>query len=208
MSLSGRIETKYALGVFGGTFDPPHIGHLILAAEAQYQLGLQKILWVLTPNPPHKQERKITAVDERIAMLNVMLAEDPSFEISRVDMERESPHYAYETMQLLHQKYPEAELVYLMGADSLFDLPTWCQSLSFVEACDSIGVMSRPGCDIDLKQLESKLPGLSYRVRFIKTPLLQISSSQLRQRVTEKQPFRYFVTPSVYQLIIKHDLYR
>jgi nicotinate-nucleotide adenylyltransferase len=208
MSLSGKIETKYALGVFGGTFDPPHIGHLILAAEAQYQLGLQKILWVLTPHPPHKQDLMITAVDERFAMLNVMLAEDSSFEISRVDMEREPPHYAFETMHILHQKYPKADLVYLMGADSLFDLPTWCQSKSFVEACDSIGVMSRPGRVVDLNLLESKLPGLSSRIRFLKTPLLQISSSQLRQRIMENQPFRYFVTSSVYQLIVQHDLYR
>jgi len=91
------------IGIFGGTFDPPHIGHLILAAEAHYQLGLKKILWVLTPFPPHKQGRKITSVDERYTMLNIMLAGDPFFEVSRVDMDRDPPHYAYKTMQILHR---------------------------------------------------------------------------------------------------------
>ena len=207
MNLNGRIEIKYALGVFGGTFDPPHIGHLILAAEALYQLGLKKILWVLTPQPPHKHERKISPLDERYAMLNSMLAGDPFFEISRVDIDREPPHFAFETMRILHRKYPDANLVYLMGADSLLDLPTWRQSRSFVEACDAIGVMSRPGRSVDLNILDSKLPGLCSRVRFIKAPLLEISSSQLRERISNNQPFRYFVPPPVYQLIIDRNLY-
>lgn len=113
------------LGIFGGTFDPPHIGHLILAAEALAQLELDRVLWVLTPNPPHKTRRSLTPVALRYELLRAAFEADPAFVISWVDLDRPPPHYAVDTMRLLRQDHPRDRLVYLMGSDSLDDLPLW-----------------------------------------------------------------------------------
>jgi nicotinate-nucleotide adenylyltransferase len=208
MSLNGKINRAVVLGVFGGTFNPPHIGHLILADEARHQLGLEKVLWVLTPFPPHKDDRDILSLSARLAMLQAMLAEDPHFEVSNVDLDRSPPHYAVDTMQILRQQYPDVYLVYLMGADSLLDLPSWRRSQSFVDSCDAIGVMCRPGRQVDMVLLEDKLLGIQKKVRYIQAPLLEISSSQLRARVKNGQPFRYFILSQVYDLIIKGRYYQ
>jgi nicotinate-nucleotide adenylyltransferase len=196
------------LGIFGGTFDPPHVGHLILATEAQYQLHLDRVLWVLTPWPPHKAGQPITPVEERFELLCASLDGNPDFELSRVDLDRKPPHYAVDTVELLHKAYPSAELVYLMGGDSLRDLPTWHTPQAFVRACDEIGVMERPGRAFNLPELEQILPGLSERVRFIEAPLLEISSTRLRGRIADGEPCRYYFLPAVYRLIEERRLYR
>ena len=196
------------LGLFGGTFDPPHVGHLILATEAQYQLQLERVLWVLTPWPPHKAGQPVTPVAERFELLGTSLAGNPDFELSRVDLDRPPPHYAFDTVELLRKAYPATRLIYLMGGDSLADLPNWHTPKAFVQACDEIGVMQRPGRDYNLTDLEVILPGLTARVRFIQAPLLEISSSRLRRRIAEGQPCRYYFLPAVYRLIQKRGLYR
>ena len=143
------------IGIFGGTFDPPHLGHLILAAEAYAQLGLERCLWVLTPDPPHKQGQSITPLKHRLAMLKLAIAGDPQFELSTVDLDRPGPYYAVDTVKILAAQIPGANLVYLMGGDSLRDLPKWHLPADFVDACHAIGVMRRPGDDIDLPDLSS-----------------------------------------------------
>lgn len=196
------------LGVFGGTFDPPHIGHLILAAEALDQLGLSKVLWVLTEAPPHKLDQPITSLDRRLAMVAACLGDDSSFEISRVDIDRPAPHYAVDTLQSLGEAYPDWGLVYLMGGDSLNHLPTWYQPQIFVDRCQSIGVMKRPGTHIEMNELEESLPGIAAKVNFIQAPLLDIAASQIRRRVREGRAYRYFLPPAVYELIKEWGLYR
>jgi nicotinate-nucleotide adenylyltransferase len=196
------------LGVFGGTFDPPHIGHLILAAEALDQLGLSRVLWVVTQYPPHKQGMAITPLDQRLAMLAACIGDDPKFEISRVDIDRPAPHYAVDTLQILEEVYPGWGLVYLMGGDSLNNLPTWYQPDVFVSRCKSIGVMKRPGTHIDLGELEESLPGIAAKVNIIQAPLLDIAASQIRRRVREGRAYRYFLPPAVYDRIEEWGLYR
>ena len=118
-------QTDLRLGILGGTFDPPHVGHLILAMEAFYQLSLDKVLWVIAPNPPHKIGKKITPIDIRIKMVKKAINEDPMFRISRVDIDRPGPHYILDSMKILHKKHSKAELVFILGGDSLQDLPSW-----------------------------------------------------------------------------------
>jgi nicotinate-nucleotide adenylyltransferase len=195
------------LGVFGGTFDPPHVGHLILATEAFAQLKLDRVLWVLTPCPPHKSEQSITPMPERLALLRAALGDDPAFELSRVDIDRPPPHYAVDTVRLLQEHYPGARLVYLMGGDSLADIPNWHAPREFMLACDALGVMCRPGDELDLDAMEAYLPGVSARVRFIHAPLLEISSSLLRRRMAQGFPYRYYLPPAVYDLVQQHGLY-
>jgi nicotinate-nucleotide adenylyltransferase len=195
------------LGVFGGTFDPPHIGHLILASEAIDQLNLSRVLWVLTPDPPHKKGQVITALPFRSRMLRAALAGNSKFEFSDVDINRQPPHYAVDTMKILRQENPAAELIYLMGSDSMHDLPNWHNPLEFVGACDALGVMCRPNNDIDLTEIEGVIPGVSAKVHFIRAPLLEISSCEIRERIALHRPYRYFLPDEVYNIIQKERLY-
>jgi nicotinate-nucleotide adenylyltransferase len=195
------------LGIFGGTFDPPHIGHLILAGEAISQLKLTRLLWVLTPIPPHKLNQPITPVERRLDMLNFLIMANQDFELSRVEMDRPGPHYAADTLQILAKQYPTAALVFLMGGDSLRDLPTWHLAPDLVAACHEIGVMRRPGDSINLADLDSQLPGVQSKVRFVEAPLLDIASSDIRRRVGQGKAFRYYLTPEVYEYILLKRLY-
>lgn len=196
------------LGIFGGTFDPPHIAHLILAAEAHVQLKLDRLLWVLTPAPPHKHDRQITPLANRLPMVLSAIDGNPDFELSRVDIERQPPHFALDTVRSIRQMYPQAELFYLMGGDSLHDLHTWHKASEFVAACDFLGVMRRPDDDVLLSALEKEFPGIQDKLRFIDAPRLEISASDIRGRISDGRPFRYFLPPAVYQYIEEHDLYR
>jgi len=195
------------LGIFGGTFDPPHIGHLILASEAYVQLELDKILWVLTHYPPHKVEKSLTPLNDRLDLLRAALDENSAFEISRVDIDRQPPHYAVDTMGILREQFPLDILVYLMGGDSLVDLTLWHKPQEFIQACDEIGVMRRPGWSEDFELLDRRFPGLEKRIRFVEAPLLEISSSCIRAKIFTGGPYRYYLPPNVYSIIHERRLY-
>lgn len=196
------------IGIFGGTFDPPHIGHLILAAEACDQLGLDRVLWLVTPNPPHKTRQAITPLEIRLRMVEVTIAADPNFEISRVEMDRPGPHYSADTVRLLAQANPGVDLFYLMGGDSLHDLPTWVRPQELLDGLSGIGVMRRPQDFIDLPRLERALPGIVAKLHFVEAPLLEISSTSIRERVAEGRHYRYFLPEAVYKAIEDSRLYR
>ena len=196
------------MGIFGGTFDPPHVGHLILAMEAFDQLHLDKVLWVLTPNPPHKIGKEITSTEIRLEMVEASIGDDPAFQLSRVDIDRPGPHYMRDTVDLLRLEFPAASLVFLMGGDSLRDLPTWHEPVDFVRSCDHLGVMHRVGEKINLDLLEKKIPGISHKVEFIEAPILEISSQKVRQLVSLGKPYRYYLLPSVFEIIQFKGLYR
>jgi nicotinate-nucleotide adenylyltransferase len=195
------------IGIFGGTFDPVHVGHLILATESASQMRLDRVLWMVTADPPHKGEQ-VTAVTHRLAMVAAAIDDDPLFEISRIEVDRPGPHLAVDSLRLLHEQYPTDTLVYLMGGDSLEDLPTWYRPSEFLAVCDEIGVLRRPGHKIDLQSLEKQLPGLTAKLRFIDSALIDISSTQLRTAIATGRPFRYSLPPAVYRYIQDHDLYR
>lgn len=196
------------IGIFGGTFDPPHLGHLILAAEVRHQLRLDRLLWVLTPAPPHKPDRPITPVAHRLAMVQAAIADAPEFELSTVEIDRPPPHYSSDTVRLLRLRFPEDKLIYLMGGDSLRDLHTWHEASVLVAALDGIGVMRRPEDEVDLRGLGARLPGSIGKVEVVQAPLLEIASSDIRQRVRDGAPYRYYVHPAVYERIESGGLYR
>ncbi len=199
---------KKRLGIFGGTFDPPHVGHLILASEARDQLNLDCTIWVLTPDPPHKQGSDIASLEHRLAMVKLAIGDDDGFKLSHVDIDRPGPHYAVETVALLRQEYPDCELIYLMGGDSLQDLPQWYRPEEFLSILDGIGVMRRPGDEIDLTNLIDELPMLPDKLHFVTAPLLEISAHQIRGRVFENHAFRYYLLPAVYRYIKENGIYR
>ncbi|MBI4771899.1 MAG: nicotinate (nicotinamide) nucleotide adenylyltransferase, partial [Chloroflexi bacterium] len=185
------------LGLFGGTFDPPHLGHLILAEEACARLRLDRLLWVLTAQPPHKQDWELSPLADRLALVQAAIEGEPRFALSRVDIDRPGPHWAADTLRLVGQANPGAALIYLMGGDSLRDLPTWGRPAEFVARCTEIGVMRRsktplagPGQQFDLAALEAALPGLASKVRFLDLPMIDIASHDVRRRVREGRPYR------------------
>lgn len=195
------------IGIFGGTFDPPHLGHLILAAEASAQLQLDRLLWVLTPDPPHKRDQRLTPVEIRLELVELALRDDPGFELCRVDLDREGPHYTLETVSLIQDQYPDDDLFYLIGGDSLHDYPNWHRPKELLGAVKGLGVMRRPGDEVDLTTLEKQLPGITEKIYFVEAPLLEIASHQIRRRIQEDRPYRYYLLPQVYQRICQKKYY-
>lgn len=196
------------LGILGGTFDPIHIGHLILAEEAWYQLGLEKVLLVPAGDPPHKRGRRMSPVEDRVAMIELAITDNPHLELSRIDVDRPGPHYTVDMVRLHLELYgPGTDLYFLMGLDSLADLPNWHKPNELVELCNLVA-LSRPDSGFDWDTLEEKLPGVRWRVIFLPMPELQISSHMLQQRVRQGRPLRYQVLPAVEKYIHDHCLYR
>ena len=195
------------VGLFGGTFDPPHVGHLILASEAKSQLELTRVFWTVTPDPPHKQDQLITSLEHRLAMVKLAIEDDPAFELSDVELNRPGPHYTIDTIKLLAEQNPGAEIVPILGGDSLNDLPTWHKPKELLFAAHWVGVMRRPGEETNLQELEHELPGISSKIHYVDAPLLEIASREIRNRVASGKPFRYYVPNRVYEYIEKHHLY-
>jgi nicotinate-nucleotide adenylyltransferase len=200
--------SRTKIGLFGGTFDPPHIGHLILASEAVHQLGLSRLLWMLAPDPPHKQEQPITPLPHRLEMLQRMIFDNPTFEVSYLEINRPGPHYTIDTVRLLAQQESNADIVLLLGGDSLRDLPTWRLYADLVAEVTEIGVMRRPGDPFDMPALEAIIPGLTEKVTFIDAPLQDLASREIRRRIADGEPYRYYVFPPVYEYIKANHLYR
>lgn len=195
------------VGVFGGTFDPPHLAHLILAEEARYQLDLELVLWILTPVSPLKPGASISPWTQRLDLLEAALMDNLTFKISRVDIDRPPPHYAFETLEILKESHLKDDLIYLLGGDSLRDLPQWEQPQELIDNCHTLGVMRRPGDEIDLAKLVDVFPDLRRKVHWIDAPLLEISGTRIRERFINGEPARYFLPPAVYRMIIDRNLY-
>lgn len=195
------------VGIFGGTFDPPHLGHWLLANQALSTLHLDRLLWVLTANPPHKRGRQITPLEDRLDMLQAAIQDEPRFQLSRVEIDRPAPHYAVDTIRILRDQMPGDQLLYLMGGDSLRDLTTWYDPEGLVQALDGLVVMRRPGAVFDLPEIEGKLPGISAKITFLDTPPVGLSSSEIRRLAQEGQSIEPYLQPAVYQVILNLHLY-
>lgn len=196
------------LGIFGGTFDPIHLGHLILAEEAWYQLALDKVLLAPAADPPHKRDQGKSPAAQRVQMVELAIADNPHFALSRIDVDRPGPHYTLDMLHLLHEQYgPAAELFFLMGLDSLVHLPTWYKPLELLQQCQ-LAVFSRPDVEFDWATLEQALPNVRQHVILLPMPLLEISGTDLRARAREGRSLRYQVLPSVEQYIRAQGLYQ
>lgn len=194
------------LGLFGGTFDPPHLGHLILAATCADALDLDVVWFVPAAQPPHKRNRHVSPVDQRLAMLDLALADNPQFAVSRLDVDRPGPHYSVDMVRLAQAQHPQAELTFLMGGDSLHDLPTWHAAAELLARC-RVAVLRRPGDGVDLAALERVLPGISERLVFVEGPSLTLSASGIAARVRAGRSIRYLVPDTVRIYIEAHGLY-
>jgi len=206
--MSAPAERPRRVGIFGGTFDPIHLGHLLLAEEARYQLSLDTVLLVPAGDPPHKQDREITAVHHRLCMVELATVAEDYLHISRVDAERPGPHFAVDMVQRLYDEaQTTTEFFFLMGLDSLRELPRWHQADWLVAHC-RLAVLNRPEVTIDWEKLEQALPGVRKSVQRLSMPEIAIASHALRRRVAHGQPIRHQVPVAVEAYIYKYGLYR
>ena len=206
MSVSTR---RTSVGVFGGTFDPVHLGHLILAEEARCALGLERLLLVPAAQPWRKSERAVTPAHHRLAMLRLAVEGDPYFDVSTVEIERGGPTYTVETLAALRAELGlEAELFFILGQDALLDMPHWRDPAGILRLA-RLGVAARGGrLSADLTALEPVLPGIGGRVAAVPMPRIEVSSTEIRRRVREGGSIRFFVPPPVAAYIAEHGLYR
>lgn len=202
------MSSRQRIGIFGGTFDPLHIGHLILAEEAWCRLQLDRVYLVPAGDPPHKQGRVTTPVPHRVLMAELATAESTHLWVSRIDAERPGPHYTVDMLRLLRQDSGgTADLFLLMGLDSLRDLPTWHQPQQLIEACTLVA-FTRPNVALDWAALEAALPGIQERVILMELPALEIASSLIRERLRQGLTIRYQVPQVVEAYIAKYNLYK
>jgi nicotinate-nucleotide adenylyltransferase len=195
------------VGVLGGSFDPVHIGHLILAEEARGRLDLAVVYFVPAGEPPHKRDRRLAPAEDRIAMIELALADNEHFRVSRVDVDRPGPHYTVDLVQIIQEQLPAGcELYFLMGFDSLAELPTWHEPARLIAACHLVA-LTRHDISVDWEKLEAALPGIRQRVTILDMPELEIASHQLQERIRAGRSIRYLVPDEVARYIREHGLY-
>lgn len=194
------------LGILGGTFNPPHLGHLILAETAADELNLDRIFVVPAANPPHKYGIPRAAAEHRLAMVQLAITGNPRFAVSSVDMDRPGPHYTTDMVQIFQNHYPQAEIYFLMGSDSLRDLLAWHNPQLLIELANLV-VMQRPSIYPNITQLSRELPGLLQRVHFLNAPEIEISSTAIVDLLKSGRSVRYRVCAAVLRYIRENRLY-
>ncbi len=195
------------VGILGGTFDPPHLGHLVLAEYAQEALDLERVLFVPAADPPHKRGIVRTPIAYRLPMLELAIADRDKFAISRIDIDRPGPHYAVDMIRLLQTDLPDSEVYFLMGSDSFNDLPRWHRPADLIQAC-RIVVLDRPGRGWAPTMHDEILPDLADRTVTLGYPRLGISSTEVSRRLDAGLSVRYLVPQPVLQYIAEHGLYK
>ena len=194
------------IGVLGGTFDPIHIGHLVVAEEARIKLGLSEVLFVPAGQPWLKQDRDITPAVHRVEMVHRAIADNPYFKLSTLEVDHPGPSYSVDTLTLLQDQLSgEASLFFILGRDTLAELPLWKEPRKVVQLCRLV-VPPRLGSR-DLRHLEKAIPGLLERVIQLDMPVIGISSSEIRQRLAQGLPIRYLVPRGVENYITEQRIY-
>lgn len=198
-----------AIGIMGGTFDPIHFGHLRAAEEVSQGFGLERVIFVPSGRPPHKPAEEVTPPEHRYLMTLLATADNPRFEVSRIEIDREGPSYTLDSLKELRSAFsPEKALYFITGLDAILEIATWQDYTELFELADFIAV-TRPGYNVEaLTQLEKTLG----RERFSKVhpfpvTLLAISSRDIRRRIREGKSVRYLVPDNVARYIEKERLY-
>ena len=202
---AGRAQR---LGILGGTFDPPHVGHLWLAALAADAHGLDRVLFMPAAQPPHKGGRLVTRATDRLLMTRLAIGADPAFELCPIEMERTGPSYTIDSVVELKRAYPDARLFLVMAADSLAQIDTWREPDRLLGEVEWI-VGPRPGSPLpDRPELKDRFGAGASRIHLLTGPSLDVSSSDVRRRVAAGHTIRYLVPRNVEELIIDRGLYR
>lgn len=195
------------LGVLGGTFDPIHLGHLLLAEETRQRLGLEKVLFVPAGQPYMRPAHPIATARDRFAMAELAVQGNPAFEASRIEVDRPGPTYSVDTLQELHMRYGlGTEIFFILGQDAFLELPGWKSPEKLVTLC-TLAVVPRPGAAPLKAGGEWSFGSVHAKVTVLGSPLIGISSTEVRRRISTGTSVRYWVPTSVEQYIKTHRLY-
>ncbi|MFC2045870.1 nicotinate-nucleotide adenylyltransferase [Chloroflexota bacterium] len=196
------------IGILGGTFDPIHCGHLVIAREVQNKLGLAEVLFIPAGQPLLKKNPAISAIGHRTEMVRLAISDEPGFQLSKVDIDRTGPSYTVETITRLKSQYKAADGIYfIVGWDSLSQLPHWKNPEQLFAMCRLV-VVPRPGFDPpDITLLEEALPGLAQNILPLDINRIDVSSSEIRDRVSQGLSLDQLVPEPVERYIKEHGLY-
>ena len=193
-----RTSKREKVGILGGTYNPPHMGHLVMADQVMDQLDLDKILFMPTAQPPHSSvEKKTISSDIRVEMLKLAIQDHPAFDMELYEVKAGGKNYTYDTMKALIDLYPAVDFYFIIGGDMISDLPTWYKIDELVQLVQFVGV-KRPGFE---KESE-------YPIIMVDTPTLDISSSFIRRKVATGDSIKYLVPKAVQEFIEKEGLYK
>lgn len=200
-----------SVGILGGTFDPIHLGHLAIGEEVREVLGLERVLFVPAAEPPHKRDRRHSDPEHRLAMVRLAVADNPAFEASGIELERDGPSYSADTLSELHRRAADegrsADLTFILSGEALRGLPDWHDPVRILTLA-RLAVVPRHGSTMpDRGWVAERFPGLEDRVAFLSGPLLAISGTAVRARVAAGRSIRYLVPDAVRRYIDDHGLY-
>lgn len=196
------------VGILGGTFDPIHVGHLMMAEAVRGEYRLDEILFIPAASPPHKEGQRITPAAHRYLMTVLATLSNPRFRVSDIEMKRPGPSYTIDTVYELRYQFPQTAFYFIIGTDVIAEIATWDRVEELLTLCPFIAA-SRPGEEPDLVRLRRELGALGEaRIHPVTTPELEISSTDIRQRVRRGASIRYIVPDAVEQYIYKEGLYR
>lgn len=198
------MEEKIKIGLFGGSFDPIHNGHLILANWVRNKLSLGRIIFIPAAVPPHKQNLKLTDSNHRYRMVQIAIENHPNFEVSDIEIKRSGISYTIDTIFYFQQKFSlnNKHLFLIIGADSLLDFPNWKEPEKIIENCQVV-VLQRP--EVNLNQAK---PEYKRQAIILQSPLIDISATDIRRRIREGDSIAQFVPPAVEHYIYEHKLYK
>jgi len=198
----------------GGTFNPIHYGHLVTAEEARIQFNLDRVLFIPTSDPPHKDGQKITNAQQRYLMTVMATGSNPYFYVSRMEIDRPQPSYTMDTVKDLHEVYKDSQIFFITGTDAVLDILTWKNPAEILNLCIFIAA-TRPGYELDRlnnikKRLKDELgiADINEKIHIIKIPALAISSTDIRNRVRTGKPIRYLLPEGVVRHIYKMNFYK
>lgn len=197
------------VGIMGGTFNPIHYGHLFMAESAYEQLGLDKVIFIPTKNPPHKIISGTVTQEQRVMMLSLAIRDNPHFELSLMELEREGVTYTADTLTILTDENPDTEYYFIAGADSLMQFHTWRSPESIFKLCTLV-VAGRDDLDMETLNMQANKLEAAYNARiiFLDMPAIRISSSEIRTRVAAGRSIKYYVPDDVIKYIEENQLYK
>lgn len=200
------IDTPKRLGILGGTFDPIHLGHLIIASYAADALALDAVWFMPAQTPPHKLGKDISPVEHRMEMVKLAIEGDNRFASSDFDVQSERPSLTSELLERMAQELPGTELFFIAGADSLLDFPTWNEPQQVLHRA-RLAIARRSGSKI-ADDVFDPIPNFRERTVIFDSPIIEISSTDIRDRVREGKSIQYLVPPGLEAYIGRHGLYR
>lgn len=197
------------LGVMGGTFDPVHYGHLVVAEGVRYEYRLDKVIFVPAGRPPHKRDRPISGSEHRLAVTALAVASNPFFEVSDLEIKRHGLSYTYDTIRELQDVYHPDAVYFITGADAVLELLSWHRFPELLARCRFVAA-TRPGHNPESLAARLRLlpASLAERIVAFEVPALAISSSDIRRRVSEGRPIKYLLPESVEEYVLSSGLYR